>query len=60
MLVSRIMSHEARIIRAYILVSRLTHHQRHATDPTHQMHQLVSVLHQFSGRDTDKVKITTR
>jgi len=54
------MSHEARIIRIYILVSRLTHHQRNATDPTRQMHQLVSVLRQFSGRDTDKVKITTR
>ena len=40
------------------LENSLTQHEQHSTDPTNQMQQLVSVLRQFGGRDTDKVKIT--
>ena len=31
----------------------LKRHERHGADPTDQMQQLVSALHQIGGRDTD-------
>ena len=36
----------------------LNRHEQHCANPTNLMQQFVSVLHQFGGRDTDKVKIT--